>query len=518
MTVLREVLARFGIEVDDKKLGGMTSGVDQAIGSLKTLGAVLAGGAVVGALTHFVNEMAEVGGELTDTSAVLGINTTALQEWRYAAKLVGIDAGELSGAMVILNRNLDGAAQGGKGQADVFRRLGVSIKDAQGNTRGLEALLPEIAEGFSKIENPADRAGVASGLFGRSGAKLLPLLTQGAAGVEELRKEFEKLGGGATPEMIAAADEFGDEMDKLDTSLFSIKARIAGSILPSFTAVVDLLNDVSGAVSNMIKKSNIATVALGVLGAAALGFGVKFLAGFAVPIATAAVFALGIGFIILLLDDLITLFAGGKSVIGGFIDEMFGLGTAQGLVLGLTDSWEGLILMISDAKWALKDFLGMDTSADEKPWWAKQNIIDAGEISRGQDRGAALAGRMTINKGETREQARARFLETRKAAIGTGEINATRSDVESGIARRVGRTRPRTLAIPGREPGLEAGGKKVAQANTVSNSTSVVIQVPPGSERSLLTNIERSVTKVLTDRDRATAAALAQEAVPEEEG
>ncbi len=515
MTVLREVLARFGLQLEgQERLKAFTSGIDGAVAGVRTLGAALAGGAAVAAVTAFASHMAELGGELEDSSKILGINTQALQEWRYAAKLVGVGAEEMNGAMMILNRNVDAAGRGSKSQAEAFKRLGVDIRDSEGNLRDMDSILVDVSTGLSQIENGSERAGAASALFGRSGAKLLPLLAQGAEGVAALKKEFQELGGGATPEMIAAADEFGDEMDRLDTGLFALKARIAQSILPALTSVVNVAKDAVGAFNRLNKETHVVEIVLTAAGVAAVTFGVKFAAGFAGPIAIAGVFAAAIGFIILVIDDLITLFEGGTSVIGGFIDEMFGVGTAASVVQDLTDAWEGAVMMINDAKYALSDFLGLDTSDMEPPWWAKARIVDQGEISKNQDRAAALAGRLTVNKGETREQALERYRGTRREAIASGELEATREDVRAGLARRRGR-----MATVRRAPQAGALGEAQARTSiqnskTIDNRTTNIIQVR-GTDRDLIQKIDQRIRQTSDEQNARAAASLADEAVEE---
>lgn len=516
MTVLREVLARFGLQIEGaEKLRSMTSGIDGAVGALRTLGAALAGGAVVKSLTSFAMHMAEVGGELEDSSKVLGVNTQALQEWRYAAKLVGVGTEELNGSLMIFNRNLDEAGQGSKAQAEAFKRLGVNIKDPQGNLRDIDGLLTDVAQAFSQMENGSEKAGAASALFGRSGAKLLPLLSQGAEGVAELKREFYELGGGATPEMIEAADAFGDEVDRMDTALLSLKAHIATFILPAFTRVVNVAKDAIGWFTRLSKNSHIVELALGAAAAAATYFGGAFLAGFAGPIAIAAVFAVAIGAVILVVDDLITLFEGGQSVLGAFIDEMFGVGTAAEIVQDLKDAWDGAVMAISDAKFALADFLGLDTSGMEPPWWAKPGVVNLGEIQDNQDKSAAKAGTLTKRPGESMDQARERFLANRKAAIAAGEIDPTRADREAGI---VARRRPR-VAAQARTVAEPRGAGSVTNANTKSVSVDArqtnTIQIPAGSDKALLDKMEQRLRRLNEDQNRRAAAALAQEAEEE---
>ena len=72
--------------------------------------------------------------------------------------------------------------------------------------------------------------------------------------------------------------------------------------------------------------------ALLVLKVLAIAAGVAFVIAFAGPILVIAKVAAGVAALLLVVDDLLTLFDGGRSVIGLFIDEIFGLGAADEFV------------------------------------------------------------------------------------------------------------------------------------------------------------------------------------------
>jgi hypothetical protein len=443
--------------------------------------------------------MAEAGDEIAKSSMRLGVSAESLQEWRYAAKLSGIEAGEMSGALTILQRNLAGAASGGKEQADVFSKLKVKVKDAHGQIRTMDDLLPDIAEGISKLKNPTEKAGVAMKLFGRSGTQLLPLLNEGREGVAKLRAEFAELGGGMETETVKASEELNDEIDRLNVSVFSLKSRLAGILIPYLRIVVEAVRDGVTGFMKLAAGTHFLEAALITLGTVLTVFAAKTLIAFAPLIATAAAFALGIAFIVLVVDDLISLFTGGKSVIGDFLDELLGVGTAQQMVIDLRDAWEGMVKFIKDATIAVKDFLGLDLDAEEKAYSAKGNYestpASIAENKRKQAAKLARQGIVSRMEGETWDEAKRRFeLDRAYNYQGPRQANV-------GASGRPGRA----VAVP-------AGG---GAGTMVDARTTATIQIAPGTDQKQREDLRKVVGEVIDRRNRETAAALTMEAVPE---
>lgn len=500
MTVLREVLARFGIEADSGPLNDMDGAIGGMVGKLKQLGQVLAGGFAINLVKNFVMQMTNLGDEIATGADRLGISAQALQRWRFAAKLSDLEAGQLDNSLRFLQRNTFEAANGSQEASEAFRMLGVDIRGADGQVRSIEQLLPELADGFKGLEDPTTRTGLAMRIFGRSGQALLPLLARGAEGIAEISAEFDALGGGGSAEFLRLAGDLDNQMHRLDLTMFSLKARIATVLIPIFQRMAEATTKFVAAFTELAKHSHIVQATLLVLGTAALIFGLKFLAGFAGPIAIAAVFAIAIAFIILLVDDLITLFSGGKSVIGGFIDELFGAGTAAEVVYELKEAWEGLVLAIDDAKQAVADFFGERPEDTARQRAARGGTVQGGAAGVRENvmREASRSGVIARQPGESMEDARARF-ERHQAEFAAEAAAARQAQVP---ARRGGRQ----ARVPG---GRQGGG------NQVDARTTATITVPPGTPRNQVEAIRQAVGQVMDERNRQAAAALVQEAVEE---
>jgi hypothetical protein len=76
---LREVYARFSIEVDAQKLDNLNKKVNEGSVNLRKFLSGAAGAIGLGAIGKFIGHVAEMGDKIADTSERLGISSDALQ-------------------------------------------------------------------------------------------------------------------------------------------------------------------------------------------------------------------------------------------------------------------------------------------------------------------------------------------------------------------------------------------------------------------------------------------------------
>ena len=123
--------------------------------------------------------------KLNDMNQRLGVSAEALSGWAYAAKQTGTDIDALGVGMKKLAKNMAEALDPKSSQAGLFKALGVDVKDAQGNLRKLEDVLPEIADGFKGIQNETLKLALAQELLGKSGSDLIEFFNQGSGGLDD---------------------------------------------------------------------------------------------------------------------------------------------------------------------------------------------------------------------------------------------------------------------------------------------------------------------------------------------
>jgi hypothetical protein len=228
-------------ESGDRAMKRIVSGAEGASRALSLLGPALAG-LSVGALANFARRAVDAVGGLGELADQLGVSTDALQAFRFAATEVGLSNEELERGLAALTRRIADAAQGEAQAEAAFRRFGITFRDAAGNVRATEAVLASVAERMAGIESPAERAALATALFGdRLGQRLIPFLAQGREGLERLTGEALRYGAIADAELIAKADEASDRIAKLERAFATLATNLAARVAPAITAVADAL-------------------------------------------------------------------------------------------------------------------------------------------------------------------------------------------------------------------------------------------------------------------------------------
>lgn len=243
-----------GLDEAKNMLGGLEKKVDQAT---KAVGAMFlldkAKEAIVG-LTEFVHAGAEAADQAGKMAAASGISVESFSRLSYAADLANISNEELSSSLSKLNKNITAAATGGKDQSAVFKGLGIAVTNANGSIRSADEVMADVAEKFSHMENGAAKAALAQELFGKSGARLIPLLNEGRAGLKAMADEADKFGLTVTKEGAAASNQFNDALTKMKKIGEGLARTVAQDLAPSMSKLADeFLNSAKN--SNSLKTA-----------------------------------------------------------------------------------------------------------------------------------------------------------------------------------------------------------------------------------------------------------------------
>lgn len=363
---LRELLARFGVEVDTKKLEAGDASVNSFAEKLSGLGQALTGGLVMGGLVNFTHGLVSAGDYLDKASLRLGISTDQLQEWNFAAERSGISSETMAGGMKLLYKNLAAAGEAGSQQAQDFAALKIKLKDVEGKAKPMSEIFGELSDKIADSKDPTVQAGMAMKFFGKSGMQLLPLLKQGRDGTQELIDRFHDLGGGYSKEFANAGAAAADAQSDLNLAMTGAKNAIGVILLPQVAKATNWLADMVAKLTKAAKGTSVfrsilvsvgGSAVFGVIGSLAAAASKLGLLSSATGGASGGMlgFAKNIGQVgmalartmlpviaaFLIFDDLLALLRGGDSVIGRFIDGIFGVGTTATVVemlkLGLQD-------------------------------------------------------------------------------------------------------------------------------------------------------------------------------------
>lgn len=199
-------------------------------------------GRVLGALPNAIKASIDRADDFAKLSQRIGLSVEALTRLEHAANLSGVSMAQLQTGFVQLARQMGNIASGAGGTAKVaFEALGVAVQNADGSLRDSQEVFNEIATLFSRMEDGATKTAIATQLFGRSGAELIPLLNEGAAGLKEFADESDRLGLTLSGETAAAAELFNDNMDRVKGAMSGVVNQIMIALLPSLNNIASTL-------------------------------------------------------------------------------------------------------------------------------------------------------------------------------------------------------------------------------------------------------------------------------------
>ncbi len=222
----------------------------EAQGVAQSVGAPFAAvaGAVGFSLQSAVTGFAQAGDSLDKMSARIGISAVKLQEWSFAATHAGAAPEDLEDALKDLSEKIAEVAGGDTGDAaQLFSALGISVKDASGKIRPASDIFEEVADAIQRNEDPALRTKMAMVLMGDSGRKLIPMLSGGAQGLDDMAKQARDLGLVMNEDAVAAAAQMTDHMDDMKASVTAVGHEIGYRLSPIVISMSDRFRDLAAA-------------------------------------------------------------------------------------------------------------------------------------------------------------------------------------------------------------------------------------------------------------------------------
>ncbi len=197
--------------------------------SLKTIAKTAGIGAVFGAITAGLKISINTMDDFNKASQKFGIPVEQLSALAYAAELADVSFESLG---VGLKKLAVSMSQ----NSAIFKELGIDIRGLT-TEQGLLAL----ADAFRKIPDGANKTAIAIKLLGKSGSDLIPLLNQGSAAIAEQADEARALGLVFSADAGSKAEQFNDNLTRLNRVLTGVFTQIAVGIAGPLADFTDQL-------------------------------------------------------------------------------------------------------------------------------------------------------------------------------------------------------------------------------------------------------------------------------------
>ena len=224
----------------------LTNVTDQDTSAAKKLALpITAAATAVGfSLSQMMSKFLDTGDAIDKASIRLGIGAERLQSLQYAAKMSGATAEDMNSALGKLNENIAKAAAGKNEElASLFKKLGISLRDANGHVRTAADVLPEFADAIQRNTNSSVRARMAIAAFGDAGQKLIPMLQDGSKGLADMEKRAHDLGLTMSQDDVKAAASLGDKFTDLGSVFDSFGNTISAKLAPVLGPLIDDLTE-----------------------------------------------------------------------------------------------------------------------------------------------------------------------------------------------------------------------------------------------------------------------------------
>jgi hypothetical protein len=190
---------------------------------------------------EFSRSIAESLNNIERQAKIIGISTTAIQQWQYTAKMSDVSNEDLSIGFKRLTMSMSEAAQKSGDGYKAFEAMKIKVTDTSGALKPLDVIMMEIASKFSQWQDGPEKIALALTLFGKSGETLIPLLNQGADGIKKYFGELEKLKGLIDPKLIEAGSKAEDAFKRISTQMEAGKLRMAPFVLGFSTLIEGIL-------------------------------------------------------------------------------------------------------------------------------------------------------------------------------------------------------------------------------------------------------------------------------------
>jgi len=347
--IVRELLTTWGFKVDDKALNKLDSQVKSLTKSFALIGA--AGVAAGAAMFGLAKSTAASGDYFRKTSQAIGVNAELLQKMAHVATLGGVSQEELVNGMRILANTMVDAGDGLETYLKAYVKVGISQDQLKNGLVTNEEVLLRVADKFSQMADGIEKTAIAQDLFGRAGAKMIPMLNQGREAIAAQMAEAEQLGFIFDTKLQKASEQFNDQLARMKLFVTGLKNVLGAELIPVFNKYFDRILKYVKANKELVKQRTIEyfyklgdairfvgrvlafymafKIAMLVGSLAEVGFmTLKAAAGFkllgnSALIANLKIFAIGLGIIGLigLIEDLYGLMSGKKSLIGSLVGE-----------------------------------------------------------------------------------------------------------------------------------------------------------------------------------------------------
>jgi hypothetical protein len=168
-----------------------------------------------------------------------GLTSEELQKLEYITGQVGVNFDSVGTGVAFLTKNLTDARKKGSELNGVYGKLGIDPNKIKNQGELFSTTVGALAQ----MQDETERNILASKLFGRGYAELVPLFDAGVEGLQKLSAEAEKNGLILPDKQIKAYDDLGDKIDLVQKFLRGVGFTLVEKVTPYIEKFANYLID-----------------------------------------------------------------------------------------------------------------------------------------------------------------------------------------------------------------------------------------------------------------------------------
>lgn len=262
LTAFKDQGVKSGLDAIFKKVGEIGR-IKIPTGPFKVAaGAVAAGTGALGAFSVVLRKVGNDVSDLNKKAKALGVGIGFLDEFERAGDSLDIGGRKIRAAIgSIRDAVLEFDRGGGGAAAATLARLNLSLRDARGELRPIDALLPEISDGLAAIADESDRISAAQELTGSRDPLLIGLITGGRDGLESARRSARAVGGIITQVQADVISRMNRAFSLVKLSigarireLVAFAAPLATEVLTRIAAGITIIPELTRRIVSLVRE------------------------------------------------------------------------------------------------------------------------------------------------------------------------------------------------------------------------------------------------------------------------
>lgn len=256
----RTSFAKFKADVADAEgaMGKFKAGSTAAFDYVKANAmafAVTAGAAIATFATKSIMAYQDLALEAGKFGDATGLAVDDASRWIEVAGDIGVEAGTVESAIGKMNKVLGASPE-------LFKTLGVEVKRTSTGAVNVNETFLNVIERLNEIQDPAEKAKVATQLLGKGWQSMSELIAQGS---QTLTTNLKKVDDAKIikPEDLNNARQFRESMDGLKDSAESLALGLGRTLIPVLQTIIDFGSAIGGFFGSIVDTANMALTDLG---------------------------------------------------------------------------------------------------------------------------------------------------------------------------------------------------------------------------------------------------------------